>query len=169
MIMTMTTQRIQAVASEDGLTINGHVFNKKLPLECYRGALGLPSHTIDAGPPAPAGYRNNQVHVFDSAGIYLTEHHASRLIESVNFVFDPADSPFPIAEAFPADLTIDGRPIHTGMSEDDLDRKLFARDLSGEFSVKFENCWVGLSAKERRNSNGKQEKPRFVIRASVCF
>lgn len=165
----MTTKCIEAVAAADGLTINGQVFNKKLPLERLQIVLGLSSRTIDPGPPAPYGHRNNQVHVFDSEGIYLTEHHASRLIESVNFVFDPSDSPFPIERAFSGSLKIDGQLIRVGMSERDLDLAHLSRDLPGEFSVKHENCWIGVSTMGRRDSHGKRRKPRRVIRVSVCF
>ncbi len=165
----MTAKGIEAVAAEDGLTINGHVFDKKLPLERYQDVLGPPSRTIDAGPPAPVGHRNNQVHVFDSEGIYLTEHHASRLIESVNFVFDPADSPFPIAAAFGGHLEVDGQLIRAGMPERDLDSARLTRDLPGEYSVEFENCWIGISTQGRRDSHGKRRKPRYVVRVSVCF
>jgi hypothetical protein len=160
---------VKAVVAADGLTINGQVFDKKLPLERYQEVLGSPSRTIDAGPPAPVGHRNNQVHVFDSEGIYLTEHHASRLIESVNFVFDPADSLFPIEGTFGGHLEVDGQSIRAGMLERDLDPARLTRDLPGEYSVKHENCWIGISAQGRRDSHGKRRNPRCVVRVSVCF
>lgn len=167
--MTMTAKHIEAVAAAQGLTISGYVFNKKLPVHSYQCVLGLPSRTIDAGPPAPAGYRNNQVHVFDTDGMYLTEHHASKLIESVNFVFDPAESPFPIEGAFCGDLKVNGQSIRSNMPEDDLDLTLLARELPGEYSVKYEKCWIGISAKGRRDFSGKRKKPRYVVEVSVCF
>jgi hypothetical protein len=167
--MVMTAKRIDAVATADGLAINGYGFDKKLPLERYQEVLGAPSRTIAAGPPAPAGHRNNQVHLFDAEGIYLTEHHASRLIESVNFIFDPADSPFPIVGAFSGNLKVDGQQLQPDMAETDLDSTLFSRDLPGEYSVKYKNCWVGVSAKGRRDPDGKRKNPRYVVRVSVCF
>jgi hypothetical protein len=167
--MPMTAKHIKAVAAANGLTLSGHLFDKKLPMDNYQCALGLPSRTIDAGPPAPAGYRNNQVHIFDSDGIYLTEHHDSRLIESVNFVFDPADSTFPIDGAFCGDLKVDRQSICSNMLEGDLDLTLLARELPGEYSVKYEKCWIGISAKGRRDFSGKRRKPRYVIEVSVCF
>jgi hypothetical protein len=167
--MVMTAKRIDANVTADGLAISGYVFDKKLPLERYQGVLGAPSRTIAVGPPAPAGHRNNQVHIFDAEGIYLTEHHASRLIESVNFIFNPADSPFPIESAFCGSLKIDGNQLLPNMPEADLHATLFARDLPGEYSVKYKNCWVGVSAKGRRDSSGKRRRPRYVVRVSVCL
>lgn len=165
----VTGERVDAVAGATGLTINGQVFDGQLPLGRYQDILGLPSRTVDAGPPAPVGHRNNQVHVFDSEGIYLTEHHASRLIESVNFVFDPADSPFPIEGAFSGNLEIDGQSIRAGMPEGDIESAHLTRDLPGEYSMKLKHCWIGISAQGRRDSRGKRRKPRYVVRVSVCF
>jgi hypothetical protein len=165
----MTARRIDAVAAAHGLTINGQVFDKKLPLERYQDVLGPPSRTIDAGPPAPVGHRNNQAHVFDSEGLYLTEHHASRLIESVNFVLDPADSPFPIEGAFGGNLKVDGQLIRAGMPERDLVPAHLTRDLPGEYSAKHKNCWIGIFAQGRRDSHGRRKKTRYVVRVSVCF
>jgi len=167
--MAMTAKRIDAVATAAGLVINGHLFAKKVPLKCYYDALGPPSRTVDAGPPAPAGHRNNQVHIFSADGIYLTEHHASGLVDSVNFVFDGADCPFAIDEAFSGRLIVGGRQFCTNMSENDLDLSLFVRDLPGEYNLKYENCWVGISAKGRRDTKGKRRKPRYITEVSICF
>jgi hypothetical protein len=165
----VTANLIVAVAAADGLSINQQLFVGKLPLERYQDVLGLPSRTIDAGPPAPYGHQNNQVHVFDSEGIYLTEHHASRLIESVNFILDPADSPFPIERAFDGHLEVDGRTIRAGMSEAEIEPAQLTRDLPGEYSMKLGNCWIGISALGRRDARGKRTKPRYIVRLSVCF
>lgn len=165
----MAAKGIDAVATADGLALNGCAFDKKLPLERYQEVLGPPSRTFDAGAPAPVGHRSNRVHVFDSAGIYLTEHHASRLVESVNFVFDTAESPFPIERAFCGDLKVGGQRLRPNMAEADLEPALFARDLPGEYSVRHKNCWIGVSAKGRRDVNGKRRNPRYVVRTSVCF
>ena len=160
---------MDAIVTADGLAIGEYLFNRQVPAEQYREALGVPDRTIAAGPPAPTGHRNNQVHIFDSQGIYLTEHHASRLVESVNFVFDSSESPFPSAVAFSGSLTIDGQQICSNMHETDLDPKTFARVLAGEYSVSYENCWIGVSTKRRRGPGGKRGRVRYVTRASVCF
>lgn len=164
-----TQKRVSACAAADGLSINGQIFDGKLPLERYQNPLGRSSRTIEAGSPAPYGHRNNQVHIFDSKGIYLTEHHASRLIESVNFVFDPAESPFPLERAFVGNLEVDGQVIRTGMTEAELDSAHLTCDLPGEYSVKLMKCWVGISLLGRRDPGGKRRKPRYLVRVSVCF
>ena len=163
------SMRVGMVKISDGMSINGKLFNSELPLERYHEVFGLPSRTIEAGSPAPFGHRNNQVHVFDSQGIYLTEHHASRLIESVNFVFDPLDSPFPIDRAFDGILEVGEQTIRAGMLEADIESEHLSHDIPGEYSVKLEKCWIGISAQGRRDARGKRRKPRYVVRVSVCF
>jgi hypothetical protein len=167
--LQMTAKRIDAIVTTDGLTINGLLFDCKLPPERYQDVLGLPTRTIDAGPPAPYGHRNNQVYVFDSKGIYMTEHHSSRLIESVNFIFDPADSPFPIERAFDGNLEFNGQSICSAMTEAEFEPAQMTRDFPGEYSVKLGNCWIGISALGRRDDRGKRGNPRYLVRVSVCF
>jgi hypothetical protein len=166
----MERERIDAIATAEGLAINGRLLNGKLALQYYQDVLGPPSRTIDAGPsPAPFGHRNNQVHTYDLDGVYLTEHHASRLIESVNFVFDSAESLFPIERAFSGGLKADGQEFHQNMTEQEINSTLFGCDLPGEYSIKLTNCWIGISAKGRRGRDGRRKKPRYVVRVSVCF
>ena len=104
-----------------------------------------------------------------NTGIYLTEHHASRLIGSVNLMFEPVDSPFPIETAFRGILNISGQTIRTDMTEQDIVSFNPTRDLPGEYSLKLELVWVGISAKGRGDKFGKPRKPRYVSRVSVCF
>ena len=165
----MKATQVNAVVDDDGLWINGMLIDKKQPLEHYRPALGGPSRTIDAGPPAPVGHRNNQVHVFDSLGIYLTEHHGSRLIESVNFVFDSSHSPFPIENPYDGEVEVKGQRLRANLEESPIDTTRFARDLPGEYSVKHNNCWVGIFSKEGRGTGEKRGEPLYIFRVSVCF
>jgi hypothetical protein len=144
-----------------------HSYREKLPLDAYTKTLGNPECTIEAGPPAPVGHRNNQVHVFDRIGIYLTEHHSTRLIESVNFIFDTTDSPFPIEHAFSGVIDLFGTEIRAGMQESDLAG--LKQDLPGEYSLKGDRCWIGVSTMGRKGRDGKRRKPRLVVRVSVCF
>jgi hypothetical protein len=165
---SLATPMCVSIGSE-GLTINGRIFDRKLTLEHYLEALGSPSRTVEAGPPAPFGHRNNQVHVFDSLGIYLTEHHATQLVESVNFIYEPTESPFMIEKAFEGKMDLDGQSIHFDMPEESLEVPRLNRDLPGEFSLVLGKCWIGVSAKGRRNASGKRGRPRIIVRVSVCF
>ena len=165
----MTKNPISAVAQANGLWLNGILFDEKLPLGRYEILLGQPSRTIAAGPPAPVGHRYNQVHLYDAEGIYFTEHHATRLIDSVNFVFDKSVSPFQIARSFDGTLMVGEQRFQSGMSESDLSSQLFSRDLPGEFSAKCGRCWVGVSTKCGRDFQGKRKNNRHVVLVSICI
>ena len=154
--------------SPEGLALNSELFNAKIPVDGYRNALGTPSQTIEAGGPAPAGHRNNQVHVFDDVGVYLTEHHATQLIESVNFVLDASESLFPLDQAFNGSLTVLDMALDAKTKEEELS-SLFQRDLPGDYSVAAGKCWVSINAVGRRTPSGKRSKPRYVVSVSVCF
>ncbi|MBM3966305.1 MAG: hypothetical protein FJ308_14760 [Planctomycetes bacterium] len=165
---SLTTEKC-AIVTSNGLMINGHIFDSKLMLEHYVEILGAPGRSIDAGPPAPFGHRNNQIHLFDPDGIYLTEHHSSRLIESVNFIFDPSESPFQIEKAFGGSLEVEGQSIRRDMPERSMAFTSLNRDLPGEYSLVLGRIWVGISAKGRRDIYGKRMQPRFIVRVSICF
>jgi hypothetical protein len=164
-----TARRVSGDASKEGLILNEVLFNSKTVLNYYETVLGASSRTVEAGQPAPAGHRNNQVHIFDDIGIYVTEHHASGLIESVNFVFNPSEIPFPIGHGFSGDLTLFGFPVQAHTTENDVLAEPFRKDLPGEYSVAGEHCRVLVSLIGRRTSSGKRSKPRYVVRVSACF
>jgi hypothetical protein len=165
----MADSDLDAVVSVDGLSMDGHLFDRKLPLDAYCRCLGAPNRTIEAGLLAPFGHQNNHVHIYDSTGIYLTEHHASRLIDSVNFIFDRGESPFPIHRNFQGDLNVSGQRITADMTERELGAMTVNRDLPGEYSVHCGHCWIGISTKAGHRPSGKRARSRHIVRASVCF
>ncbi|MDZ4821100.1 MAG: hypothetical protein SGJ20_19215 [Planctomycetota bacterium] len=52
---------------------------------------GTPSRIDTGETPAPAGHRNNQIHVYDELGITLNEHHHTRLLQLVTCWFATDD------------------------------------------------------------------------------
>jgi hypothetical protein len=86
---------LDASVSFDGLWLAGKRFAVPATLDQYVEVLGTPSKTIEAGPPAPWGHRNHQIHIFDDLGLYLNEHHVTALIGEVAFVLEPTGEPFP--------------------------------------------------------------------------
>lgn len=159
----------KVIVTSEGLTIDGQVFDSKLQLEQYKNVLGSTCKTIEAGPPASMGHRNNLIHLFDLHGIYLTEHHASQLIESVNFIFVVAECFFPIERAFEGYLEIDNQLYRPEMSEKDIKLLQLNRDLPGEYSLTLGKIWIGISAKGLRDASGKRRPPRQIVRVSICF
>jgi hypothetical protein len=78
---------MQVLISPNDVRLNDFAVTSPCAGEDYCEVLGRPSR-IDAGEPAPIGFRNNQVWYFDDIGVYLMEHHATRLITSIGFVFN---------------------------------------------------------------------------------
>ena len=161
--------QIKAMADAEGLTINGELFREDVSLEHYSRILGSPSRIDEGKLPAPYGHRNNRAYLFDDQGIYLTEHHATRLIESVNFVFDVTDAVIRTTHPFAGSLTIFDQELRVGMSERELGLSPFKRDLAGEYSVRRGHCWIGLSTMGQRVPGRRRMKLRFLVSVSVCF
>lgn len=160
---------IRAEVAAASFTINGFVLKGELPLEHYLPVLGPPDRSFGAGDPAPAGFRNNQVHAYDNLGIYLTEHHATRLIQSVNFVFDCAKCPFEMQKPYLGELRINATPFRVGMSARELHLNQFQSDLPGEYHLETADYWVGISTAARRTKSGSRSKVREIKRVSICL
>lgn len=82
--------------AEDHLSIDGHVFRQQVPSAEFHALLGDPDRICSAGPPPAYGHRNNQIHLYDSRGLYFNEHHSTRLVQEFVIVFDPRSATFPI-------------------------------------------------------------------------
>lgn len=165
----MSTQRTPNVQIDsNGLTIDGHNFSEKQSIHEYRASLGTPSRVIEAGGRPPPGHKNNLVHIFDSQGMYLTEHHASALVESVNFVFDRNECPFPIQAEYVGSLVAGEQRLGLGMTEDEL-RKGVKKDLPGEYHIEFGNYWIGMSFLGEKDRTGKRRQSKYLVRVSFCF
>jgi hypothetical protein len=151
-----------------GVDINGHLFTGKQPLREYSTILDQPSRTVPAGPPAPAGHRNNMVHIYDSLGIYLTEHHQTKLIESINVYFDVTESPFPMRCCFTGFAAIEHNKILPSMAAADLNVQYFTNSLPGEYQKDLANCWVNVKTARRRDSRGRRRRSRYVVGIAFC-
>jgi len=116
------------------LLLNGRLFKLARAAAEYRVALGVADRVEEPSPPAPYGHRNDQIHLFDEFGLYLIEHHATRLVGSVVFVLWLEESPFKPAREFTGSLTIGGVSVRPGM---------LVKEFSGN-TVLFEGPVLGL-------------------------
>src|SRR5271155_3822560 len=85
---------LTADVSLDGLRLNDRLFNSPVKSAEYAAVLGVTSRVVEPSPTAPYGHRNNQIHLFDEFGLYLIEHHETRLIDAAVFVLWLEESPF---------------------------------------------------------------------------
>ncbi len=130
---------------------------------------GAPESFHDPQPAAPYGHRNNRAHVYDRAGFYLIEHHATRNIDSITFVFCPDEIRFGRPQAsFDGILRLGGLEIDATTSERDLEASTLSlrRWLAG--------CWsaagrihVAVDTRGARLPSGRRSRKPRVISVSA--
>jgi hypothetical protein len=98
----------------DRLSFNGSNFACATTLDAYSSILGIPDRSEPIGPPAPYGHRNNVIHYYDQLGLLLREHHSTRLIDGIEFIFEPSKCMFATKHAYSGELTICGVTIDKG-------------------------------------------------------
>ncbi len=170
MDVPLTTTRCVADVSLESLTLNGQVLCSKLPPAKYYDLLGSTVRLIEPQPPAPWGHRNNQIHMFDNQGLYLIEHHATRLVDSVVIVLWLEEAPFQPASEFCGPLTVGGVHVFPGMAEDEFvgGTITFVESLRGEWNAKGA-VYVALSTKGKKQPTKRRTKRRYFVYVSICF
>ena len=154
----------------DQLCINGVAFDRPVPPSDFFEILGTPSRSGDFyTKPAPYGFRNNQLHMFDALGIALNEHHASRLVGDVAILFDIAEAIHPTMTPFTGILTIAGRSIQSGTLEKEISEiKIpFEHYIGGEWSSNSGKLWIGLSFKGQERRGRRRSKLRRLVEIHV--
>jgi hypothetical protein len=89
---------LDAQLTPDCLHLNGSAIASAGPAAFFYEILGTPSRFTTGGTPAPAGHRNNQIHIYDALGVTLNEHHYTYQVTAITFVFATDESPFPPAQ-----------------------------------------------------------------------
>jgi hypothetical protein len=162
---------VTADASLDGLLLNGRLFQSPVQPSEYIAVLGSPVRVVEPSPPAPYGHRNNQVHLFDALGLYLIEHHATRLVDAVVFVLWFEESAFKPACEYSGELTIGGVRFFPGMTPRDYSGCTIAFEgpILGLWNAKRGRIWIGLNAKGMRQPSGRRGKQLRFVDVSFCF
>jgi hypothetical protein len=122
--------------SLDGVVINGVSFTCGVPLDDYLAATGNPSRSESPGPPAPYGHRNGVLHFYDKEGLFLREHHDTRVIHAIDILLDPSSSKFPTTQAFSGTLVVCDVEVVAGMKFTD-----FAEQCEVEFKPHLGHAW----------------------------
>ena len=123
---------------------------RALPASSFHDTLGAPDRIISRGQPAPVGHRNNHIHIYDSLGIYINEHHYTYLLSSVTFVLDPAHSSFPTLNPFCGSLEIGDLRITQPFHENDIAQTSlpFHAKLRGSWTLDGDAThWIGFNSK----------------------
>jgi len=162
---------VTAEVSLDGLLLNGRLFKSPVEPSEYAAVLGVASRIEEPATPAPYGHRNNQIHLFDDFGLYLIEHHATRLVGSVVFVLWLEESPFKPAREFMGHLAVGGASVSPGLlvNEFSCSTIAFEGPVLGLWSAEKNGVWIGLWAAGIRQRSGQRGKRLRFENVSVCF
>jgi hypothetical protein len=157
-----------AAVTLDHLILNGELLVEACPPSLFHNLLGPPSRIVAAGPPAPYGHRNNQIHVYDSLGIFLNEHHHTYAIEAVSFVLWPEESHFALLSPFSRRLALGSLHVAVGFDERHLSESGLPlwQMVAGSWNAKGQ-VYVSVETKGRRLPSGRRSKARSVATISV--
>jgi hypothetical protein len=136
----------------DGLLLNERLFQSPVQPAEYASSLASAVRIVEPSPPAPHGHRNNQIHLFDQLGLYLIEHHATRLVEAVVFVLWLEEAAFKPAWEYSGELTLGGIRFFPGMTPRDYSGGTisFEGPVLGLWHARRDGIWIGLRAKKIR-------------------
>jgi hypothetical protein len=107
---------IEFLSQLPAVDVNGfRVVTAPSVAEIY-AVLGKPSRIDTGASPAPAGHRNNQIHVYDDLGITFIEHHYTQLVENVQCWFPTCDPEYRFTPQrdYSGSLIIDGIQMPIG-------------------------------------------------------
>jgi hypothetical protein len=159
-----------ALVSLEGLALNGQPFCTPTSSTTYEKVLGPVSRVIDPAS-APYGHRNNLIHFFDDAGVYLIENHATHLIAEITFVLWPEEAVHRPLHGWTGNLVVGGVLVARGMAESDcVDGTIpFRRWMAGWWSASAGGIHVSFTSEGERQRSGRRSKRRLVVQVSVCF
>jgi hypothetical protein len=176
LLAALTTARdsvaaVTADASLDRLLLNGRLFQSPVQPTEYAAVLASPVRVVEPSPPAPYGHRNNQIHLFDELGLYLIEHHVTRLVDAVVFVLWLQESAFKPACEYSGELTIGGVRFFPGMTPRGYSGGAIAFEgpVLGLWNASRDGIWIGLNARKMRQPSGGRGKQLRFVDVSVCF
>jgi hypothetical protein len=155
----------------DGLLLNGRLFQLPAQPSEYSAVLQTAARVVEPAPLAPFGHRNNQIHLFDELGLYLIEHHATRLVDAVVFVLWLEESAFKPVREYSGQLTIGSVPFFPGMTPRDYSGGtiVFEGPILGHWNARRDGIYIGLDAKGMREPSGRRGKRLRFVDVSICF
>jgi hypothetical protein len=161
-----------------GATINGTPIHAAEPIANYHVLLGEPSRIAGAGPPAPFGHRNNQIHFYDNLGITLNEHHYTYQIQAITFVLDTVDAIHPTIRPFSGTLDVGGAQLAPGVSEAELANSQiqFTSQLRGTWFANVSSApidgreiRIAVDSAGHRLKSGRRSQVRRIVTITLCL
>lgn len=162
---------VVAEVSLDGLVLNGRLFDAPVAPAEYCQILQECPRTVEPPTPAPYGFRNNQIHLFDDAGLYLIEHHARRLVDAVEFVLWLDEATFKPAKEFSGSLTVGDVSISPGVGPEALHGGSiqFEGPLLGLWMARKDGISICMRGTGARLPSGRRGRRLRFVGVSVCY
>ena len=170
----MTPTRVEIDSSTPRMVVNGLEITSAPIVRTIYDVLGEPSRVYVPTPAAPPGHRNNQLHVYDTLGIRVSEHHFTFRAQEIGLTFDCNDPLFAFApkEPFRGSLVIDGSAMPLGGPEAEFVHACplpLQQTLSGLWHWEVDKFYVGLHARGSKLRSGRRSHQRQVIDLSMSW
>ena len=166
----MTAQHeLNIIVSNDRICIDDAVFVAPCGAERFQAVLGTPSR-VDAGKPAPVGFRNNQVWFFDDLGVFLLEHHKSAEINCIGIVLDAESAYRKPRSPFTGNLSIFGTELRRNMTAEDFQQNCnvqFRWHLGHSLVVDFETLAIDIDTHAIKKRGSRQFWKRLINAVAI--
>jgi hypothetical protein len=170
----MTPVRVEIDSSVPRVVVNGMEITYAPLMRAIYDVLGEPSRVHVPAPVVPPGHRNNQIHVYDTLGIRVNEHHFTFRAQELGLTFDCNDPLFAFTprEPFRGSLVVDGTAMPLGGPEAEFGRACplsLQHNLAGLWHWKAGGFYVGLHARGSKLRSGRRSRQRQVIDVSISW
>lgn len=140
--------------------INGAAIGSAPSVAELHALLGPPSFIAEPKTPAPVGHRNNQWHVYETAGVLFYEHHYTRRVTGCSVVFQPEDIEVPVVlpQPFAGRLQLGNIELPPDIGMKDIRRKCgieFKASLGNSLIARRERFAVMLIFKKAKRPSGR--------------
>jgi hypothetical protein len=164
---------IVVLASTELVVLNGISIGEAVAPRRIHELLGNPSRIHSAGPPAPYGHRNNQIHVYDSLGLYFNEHHYTQSLIGMSLGFWPAQEGYPFTPAigFSGSLRLANYEVPHEVSEREFLANChlpFKRHLAGIWTLDG-RIPIGLHTTGSRLKSGRRSTARRLVSVDISW
>jgi hypothetical protein len=136
-------------------------------------AIGMPTRVDTGSNPAPPGFRNNQIHIFDSLGVYINEHHHTRRAEGITLaLLNEPQNRFSPTNSFSGELTFNSATIPLRATETQFLKASpwqFEHFIAGSWSCRFDGFYIGFDAIGSKLPSGRRSKRRMVASVNISW
>jgi hypothetical protein len=159
-------------ASLSGIRIGDALFADGVSGAAYVEVLGTPDRVVELGGPAPFGHRNNHAWFYDALGLFLSEHHLTRLISSVGVVLEPEHSYRQTKSAYSGPLDVCGVNVTRGLDAEEFVEKCqtqFHWHLGRRLFAESETVSIDIDTYRPQTPSGRKSTRKHIAVVTTAF